>query len=161
MKCCDMTSGMLRTPVQFERLIEIRDHETAGVSEVWEPLVSTRGHFRFLSGNERLHAGRMEAGVTARIVTRYFSVPPIPDVDGGTPDTADVAYDGDVDGGAPATVAYVGDVDGGPAWDIPSGPLTERDRAVIGGRAYNIRFINNLELRNRWLEIDLAGGVAL
>lgn len=38
--------------------------------------------------------------------------------------------------------------------------LKESDRLVIRGRAYNIRFINNIEFRNRWLEIDLDGGVA-
>ena len=38
--------------------------------------------------------------------------------------------------------------------------LTEADRVVIGGRRYDITFINNIELRNRWFEIDLSGGVA-
>jgi len=38
--------------------------------------------------------------------------------------------------------------------------LTEADRVVIGGRRYNITFINNVKLRNRWFEIDLDGGVA-
>ena len=38
--------------------------------------------------------------------------------------------------------------------------LTDADRVVIAGRRYDITFINNVELRNRWLEIDLSGGVA-
>ena len=38
--------------------------------------------------------------------------------------------------------------------------LQEADRVVIGGRRYDITFVNNVELRNRWLEIDLSGGVA-
>ena len=38
--------------------------------------------------------------------------------------------------------------------------LLETDRVMIGGRRYDITFINNVELRNRWLEIDLSGGVA-
>lgn len=38
--------------------------------------------------------------------------------------------------------------------------LKEEDRIVMRGRAYNIRFINNVELRDRWLEIDVDGGVA-
>lgn len=38
--------------------------------------------------------------------------------------------------------------------------LVEADRVVIGGRAYNITAIDNVELRNRWLVIDLDGGVA-
>lgn len=38
--------------------------------------------------------------------------------------------------------------------------LTEEDRVMIRGRAHNIRFINNVEFRDRWLQIDLDGGVA-
>jgi len=38
--------------------------------------------------------------------------------------------------------------------------LTESHRAVIRGRAYQIRYIGNVEFRNRWMELDLDGGVA-
>ena len=38
--------------------------------------------------------------------------------------------------------------------------LKEEDRVVIRSRSYNIRFLNNVEFRDRWLEIDLDGGVA-
>jgi len=38
--------------------------------------------------------------------------------------------------------------------------ILESDRVRIRNRAYNIRFINNLDLADRWLEIDLDGGVA-
>jgi SPP1 family predicted phage head-tail adaptor len=38
--------------------------------------------------------------------------------------------------------------------------VTESDRVIIRGRAYQVRFISNVEFRNRWLEIDLDGGVA-
>lgn len=38
--------------------------------------------------------------------------------------------------------------------------ILESDRVRIRDRAYNIRFINNVELSDRWLEIDLDGGVA-
>ena len=38
--------------------------------------------------------------------------------------------------------------------------LTEADRVTIQGRAYNITAIDNVELRNRWLVIDIDGGVA-
>jgi SPP1 family predicted phage head-tail adaptor len=34
------------------------------------------------------------------------------------------------------------------------------DRVILAGRVHNITFINNVEFRNRWLEIDLNGGVA-
>ena len=39
--------------------------------------------------------------------------------------------------------------------------ITEVDRAVIRGRAYNIRFINNLEFADKWLEISAQVGVAV
>ena len=39
--------------------------------------------------------------------------------------------------------------------------LLESDRVIIRTRAYNIRFINDMELEDRWLEIDLDGGVAV
>ena len=38
--------------------------------------------------------------------------------------------------------------------------LTESDRVIIRGRAYQIRSIINIEFRNKFLEIDLDGGVA-
>lgn len=41
-----------------------------------------------------------------------------------------------------------------------SSELREEDRVVVRSRAYNIRFLNNVEFRDRWLEIDIDGGVA-
>ena len=38
--------------------------------------------------------------------------------------------------------------------------LVESDRVTIQGRAYNITAIDNVELRNRWLVIEIDGGVA-
>lgn len=38
--------------------------------------------------------------------------------------------------------------------------IVESDRIVMRGKAYNIRFIHNVEFRDRWLEIDVDGGVA-
>lgn len=39
--------------------------------------------------------------------------------------------------------------------------LTEADRVVIRDRAYNIRFINNVDFADRWLEISAEVGVAV
>lgn len=39
--------------------------------------------------------------------------------------------------------------------------LKESDKVVIRSRSYNIRFINNVELADKWLTIDLDGGVAV
>lgn len=38
--------------------------------------------------------------------------------------------------------------------------VTESDRVIIRGRAYQIRFVENMEFRDRWLKLDLDGGVA-
>lgn len=37
---------------------------------------------------------------------------------------------------------------------------SEEDRILFRGRYFNIRFINNVEFKDRWLEIDLDGGAA-
>lgn len=39
--------------------------------------------------------------------------------------------------------------------------IKESDRVIVGSRAYNIRFINNVEYENKWLEITLELGVAI
>lgn len=38
--------------------------------------------------------------------------------------------------------------------------VIDSDRVLIRGRYYKIRFIDNIELRDKWLRIDLDGGVA-
>lgn len=38
--------------------------------------------------------------------------------------------------------------------------LLESDRIVFAGKAHNVRFINNVEQRSRWLVIDVSSGVA-
>ena len=38
--------------------------------------------------------------------------------------------------------------------------LTESDVIVFSGKRHNIRFINNVELQNRWFVIDVDAGVA-
>jgi len=39
--------------------------------------------------------------------------------------------------------------------------LTTVDRAVIRGRAYQVRFINNVDFDDKWLEISAEVGVAV
>lgn len=39
--------------------------------------------------------------------------------------------------------------------------LLEADRVEIGGRAHNIRHIDNVEERSRWLVLKVDGGVAV
>ncbi len=38
--------------------------------------------------------------------------------------------------------------------------LKESDRLKMDDKIFNIRFIDNIELRDIWLQIDLGGGVA-
>ncbi len=38
--------------------------------------------------------------------------------------------------------------------------LLESDRLNMDDKIFNIRFIDNIELRNIWLRIDLSGGAA-
>jgi SPP1 family predicted phage head-tail adaptor len=38
--------------------------------------------------------------------------------------------------------------------------LREGDRVKIRGRVHNIRFLDNVEFQDRWLQIDVDGGVA-
>lgn len=112
-KCCDVSAGMLREPVTFERSAKVSDG-AGGFTETWGAIsgASTRAYVKAMSGSERWASDRTEARSSWRIVVRYFS------------------------------------------------GLLESDRVVIRGRSYNIRFVNNVELRDRWLEIDLALGVA-
>ena len=114
MKCCDISAGMLQTPVEFQRKSRAPNN-TGGFVETWSVLAgsATRAHVKALSGSERLHASRVNAETKARMVCRYFA------------------------------------------------GLLPEDRVIIEGRAYNVTFINDVEFRKRWLEIDLSGGVAV
>jgi head-tail adaptor len=46
------------------------------------------------------------------------------------------------------------------AWCSPVAGLTERDRVVIDGTTYNIRFVDDIERRGVWQVLDLSQGVA-
>lgn len=113
-KCCDMTAGMLRTPVTFQRKTRTGDG-AGGFTEAWATIAGApkRAQVKAMSGSERWQSQRTEAVSTHKIVVRYFA------------------------------------------------GLTEVDRVVIDGRAYNIRFIDNVEFRNRWMQITAEVGVAV
>jgi SPP1 family predicted phage head-tail adaptor len=38
--------------------------------------------------------------------------------------------------------------------------IKEADRVIIRGRAHNVRFINNVEFADKWMEVAVDGGVA-
>lgn len=111
MKCCDVTLGMLRTPVEIQRQETV--NIGGGATEIsYVTYATTMGHMKPLSGNERLYAERLDAQTRNRLLIRYRA------------------------------------------------DLTESDRLVMRGRAYNIRALINLEFGDRWWEIHLDGGVA-
>lgn len=112
MKCCDITAGMLRTPVQFQRVVKTSDGY-GGFTDAWAAIANapTRAHVRAMSGAERYASDRVEATARLRVTARYF----------------------------------IG--------------LTERDAVMIDGKRCNIRFINNVEMRNKWLVMDVDSGV--
>ena len=113
-KCCNMSSGMLKEPVTFQRAAKVSDG-AGGYTETWGDLsgAADRAKVKALSGSERFASDRIEATTRWRITVRYFA------------------------------------------------GLLESDRVIIRERAHNIRFVNNVELADKWLEIDLDGGVAI
>lgn len=112
MKCCDINAGMLRTPIEFQRIARVSDN-AGGFTQSWGALsgAPTRGHVKALSGNERYQSARVEAHASLRVTVRYFA------------------------------------------------GLTEADAILVDGRRCNIRFINNVEQRNKWLVLDVERGV--
>ena len=111
MKCCNVQAGMLREPVEFQSQVKT-DIGGGATTITYVKRVSLRGHFKPMSGNERLYSERIDATTRNRLIIRYRT------------------------------------------------DLLESDRVIVRSRAYQIRFINNLEFRNKFLEIDLDGGVA-
>ena len=113
MRCCDMTAGQLKEPVEFQRKTRTSDG-AGGFTVTWPAITDapTRGRVRYASGSERYASERTEARVSVKLVVRYFA------------------------------------------------GLLEADRVEIRGKAYNIRFIDNIEFADKWLEISLDGGAA-
>ncbi len=112
-KCCDMSAGMLKEPVSFERR-SLTSDGAGGQTETWAAIAGapTRAHVRPVGGSERFASDRTEAIVRLRLVTRYTA------------------------------------------------GLREGDRVKIRDKVHNIRFLDNVEFRDKWLQIDVDGGVA-
>jgi len=113
MKCCDITAGMLRTTVEFQRKSLVTDG-AGGWHETWAAIsgAPTRAHVRGLGGSERMLAQRVDAQTTDRLTCRYFA------------------------------------------------DLTAADRVLVDGEPYRITWVDNVERRNKWLDMRLAGGQA-
>lgn len=70
LKCCDLTAGMLRTPVTIERLTRTPDG-SGGFTEAWAAIMHPRVHLEPLSGTERQEADRRVATVRVRAYMRW------------------------------------------------------------------------------------------
>jgi SPP1 family predicted phage head-tail adaptor len=111
-KCCDITSGMLRTTVSVEAATRTSDG-AGGYTTAWAARsgAPTRAHVQFKSGSELMRSDRIEAKGSYRVTMRYNS------------------------------------------------GVTESDRIVIKGRSHNIRAIDNVEMRDKWLILHCELGV--
>lgn len=72
MKCCDLSAGMLREPLTFQRKQSTPDG-MGGQVVTWQTLFTTRGHVAPLSGREALQAMQIEDSISHRIYIRYRS----------------------------------------------------------------------------------------
>ena len=72
LRCCDVTSGMLRHSIIIERKARIPDG-VGGEVLTWVTHRSIRASITPMSGNERFAAQRIEAHVTHRLLFRWFA----------------------------------------------------------------------------------------
>lgn len=70
MKCCDLSAGMLREFLTFQRKTLTSDGK-GGQNVVWQTLFDTYGAVRPLSGRESVFGMQLEGTVTHRIFIRY------------------------------------------------------------------------------------------
>lgn len=74
MGCCDITAGMLKEPVTFERQSQVSDG-VGGYTYSWAAIsgAPTRAMVKAMSGSERYASQRAEATAHIKVTTRYFS----------------------------------------------------------------------------------------
>lgn len=72
MKCCDLTSGMLRTTGSLQRL-ERAPNGSGGFDDTWTEYATPRMKVVPMSGGEKLHSNRLDATGMARVYMRYRS----------------------------------------------------------------------------------------
>ena len=150
MKCCDMNSGKLKEPVTFQRRTLTSDG-AGGQTESWATLsgAPTRAYVVPVGGSERFAHDRTEATVRLRLVVRYV------DITNSQQDNYSLESGSGIylleDGGSFLLESASGAVAYG---------LSESDRVTIRNKVHNIRFLDNIEFANKWLQIDVDGGVA-
>ena len=70
MKCCDLTSGMLRHKVVIEREVITQD-SVGGYSSAWATHKTVYAAIKPTGGSERLHAMRLESNISHKVYLRY------------------------------------------------------------------------------------------
>lgn len=72
--CCKYNAGMLRTVVEFQRLVRTSDN-AGGFTQTWQAIsgAPTRAHVQSMSGAERFASARVEATATHKVTVRYFA----------------------------------------------------------------------------------------
>ena len=70
MKCCELTAGQLRVPVQILEKTRVPDG-VGGSTETLNVVASTRAKWRHASMGERLQAQAVQASVMHRVYLRY------------------------------------------------------------------------------------------
>jgi SPP1 family predicted phage head-tail adaptor len=111
-KCCNMSAGMLREPVTFQRQTRTSDG-AGGFTETWATLAGSpsRAFVTPVGGREWMAHDRVESMPRLKLVVRY------------------------------------------------NAELRESDRVLIRSKQHDIVRIDNVEFRNKWLEITVDGGV--
>jgi SPP1 family predicted phage head-tail adaptor len=69
-KCCEITAGSLREPLQIQRKATVSDG-MGGQAIQWVTMATVRGDVRPLSGREAVQAMQLQASLTHRIYIRY------------------------------------------------------------------------------------------
>jgi SPP1 family predicted phage head-tail adaptor len=105
MKCCEYSASMLRTPVQFQRLVRTADG-AGGFTQTWRNLqgAPTRAQVKSMSGNERFASARVEATATHKVTIRYFA---------GLTEADAVVF-----GGRRANIRFINNVEQGDRWMV-------------------------------------------
>lgn len=75
MKCCDVTAGMLKTAVAFERMGAATNTNGDVLPGAWAAITGapTRGMVKAVSGYEQAQVNRTDAQTALRVVVRYFA----------------------------------------------------------------------------------------
>ena len=70
MKCCDLTSGLLRNKIDIERETTAVDN-TGGYSSGWSVVLSVYAAIQPVNGFEKLHSMQLKTNVSHKMYLRY------------------------------------------------------------------------------------------